>query len=42
MTEAKRLGPKKDDQAARRAVEKSISEEERQTDVAPHAEAVGD
>jgi hypothetical protein len=42
MTETKRLGPKKGDQAARRAVENAISEEERQTDVAPHAEAVCD
>ena len=31
MTETKRLGPKKGDQAARRAVENAISEEERQT-----------
>src|SRR5215469_15043229 len=42
MTETKRLGPKKDDQAARRAVENAISEEERQADIAPHAKAVGD
>ena len=42
MTETKRLGPKKGDQAARRAVENAISEEERQTNVAPHAEAVSD
>jgi hypothetical protein len=42
VTETKRLGPKKNDQAARRAVEKAISEEERQTDVAPHAKVVGD
>ena len=40
MTETKRLGPKKGDQAARRAVENAISEEERRTDVAPHAEAL--
>jgi len=42
MTETKRLGPKKDDRAARPAVEKALSEEERQTDVDPQAEAVGD
>jgi hypothetical protein len=35
MTETKRLGPKKDDRAARPAVEKALSEEERQTDVDP-------
>jgi len=42
MTETKRLGPKKGDQAARRAVENAISEEERQTGAAPHAEAACD
>ena len=42
MTETKRLGPKKNDQAARRAVENAISEKERQADIAPHAKAVGD
>jgi hypothetical protein len=41
MTETKRLGPKKDDQAARRAVEEAMSEEGRQTDVNPHAVAMG-
>jgi hypothetical protein len=42
MTEPTRLGPKKNDQAARRAVEDAVSEERRQADVDPHAEAVGD
>jgi len=41
MTETKRLGPKKDDQAARRAVEEAISEEERRADIDPYAEAIG-
>jgi hypothetical protein len=41
MTETKRLGPKKDDQAARRAVEEAMSEEGRHTDVNPHAVARG-
>jgi hypothetical protein len=40
MTEAERLGPKKDDDAARRAVEETISEEGQQAAVAPRAERV--
>ena len=42
ITETRRLGPKKNDRAARWAVEEAISEEGRQADVDPHAEAVGD
>jgi hypothetical protein len=41
MTETKRLGPKNDDQAARRAVEEAISKEGRQTDVDRQAVAMG-
>ena len=41
MTETKRLGPKKDDQAARRAVEEAISEKEHRADVDPYAEVIG-
>lgn len=41
MTETKRLGPKKDDQAARRAVEEAISEEGHRADIDPYAEAIG-
>ena len=41
MTETKRLGPKKDDYAARRAVEEAISEG-CQADVDPRAEAICD
>jgi hypothetical protein len=41
MTETKRLGPKKDDQAARRAVEAAISEEGRRADIDRYAEAIG-
>jgi hypothetical protein len=41
MTETKRLGPKKDDQAARWAVEEAISEEVHRADIDPYAEAIG-
>ena len=41
MTETRRLGPKRNDRAARRAVEEAISEEGRQAEH-PHAEAVAD
>ena len=40
MTETRRLGPKRNDRAARRAVEEAASEEGRQADVDPLAEAV--
>jgi len=41
MSETKRLGPRKDDQAARRTVEKAISEEGHRADVDAYAEAIG-
>ena len=41
MTETKRLGPKKDDQAARGAVEEAISAEGRRAYIDPYAEAIG-
>jgi hypothetical protein len=42
MIETKRLGPKKNDHAARQAVEEAISEKVHQADIDPHAETVGD
>ena len=42
MTGTRRLGPKGNDRAARRAVEEAVSEEGREADVDPHAEAVTD
>ena len=41
MIETKRLGPKKDDQAARQAVEEALSEEGRRADNDPYAKAIG-